>query len=101
MLVKHLFIVLHRQISRSNLHAAIICGMTTFMAGSLPIAVFIVLPKPFGIILSLTIVGTIPGIFLVRYRARRSKVHWKITLFETAVIVAIAVIVSLLVGGSA
>ncbi len=31
----------------------------------------------------------------------RSKVHWKITLLETAVIVTIAVVVSLLVGGSA
>jgi uncharacterized membrane protein YeaQ/YmgE (transglycosylase-associated protein family) len=49
----------------------------------------------------LGIVGAIVGVFLVRYRSRRSKVHWKITLLETVVIVTITVVVSLLVSGSA
>lgn len=101
MLVKHLFTVLHKEISRSNLFAAIICGTTTFLAGIVPILAYFVLPKPFHIILSLAIVATVVGFFLVRYRSKRSKVHWKITLLETGVIVAIAVIASLVIGGIA
>jgi hypothetical protein len=101
MLVKHLFTVLHKEISRSNLFAAIICGTTTFLAGITPIIAYFVLPEPFHIVISLAIVGTVVGVFLVRYRSKRSKVHWKVTLLETAVIVAIAVIASLLIGGTA
>jgi VIT1/CCC1 family predicted Fe2+/Mn2+ transporter len=101
MLVKHLFTVLHKEISRSNLFAAIICGTTTFVAGIVPILTYFVLPKPFHIVVSLAIVGAVVGVFLVRYRSKRSKVHWKVTLLETAVIVAIAVIASLLIGGIA
>jgi VIT1/CCC1 family predicted Fe2+/Mn2+ transporter len=100
-LVKDLFAVLHKQINRSNLVAAIISGTTTFLAGMLPILAYFVLPKPLDIIVSLMVVGTVVGVFLVRYRSRRSKVHWKITLLETVVIIAIAVIVSLIVGGTA
>jgi VIT1/CCC1 family predicted Fe2+/Mn2+ transporter len=66
-----------------------------------PISAYFILPKPFDIILSLAIIATVAGFFLVRYRSKRSKVHWKITLLETLVIVAIAVIASLLIGGSA
>jgi len=99
MLVKHLFGILHKDISRSNLTAAIICGMTTFLAGIIPILTYFILPKPFNIIVSLAVVAMVVGFFLVRYRSKRSKVHWKITLLETVVIVAIAVIASLLVGG--
>lgn len=98
MLIKRLFIVLHKEISRSNLYAAIICGTTTFLAGSIPIITYLLLPKPLDIILSLTIVAAIVGVFLVRYRSARTKVHWKITLFETVAIVVIAVIASLIVG---
>lgn len=101
MLVKHLFTVLHKEISRSNLFAAMICGTTTFLAGIVPILAYFVLPKPFHIVVSLAIVGAVVGVFLVRYRSKRSKVHWKVTLLETAVIVAIAVIASLLIGGIA
>lgn len=50
---------------------------------------------------ALAMVGMVAGFFLVRYRSRKSKVHWKITLLETAVIVMIAVIVSLLIGSTA
>jgi VIT1/CCC1 family predicted Fe2+/Mn2+ transporter len=100
-LVKDLFAVLHKQINRSNLVAAIISGTTTFLAGMLPILAYFVLPKPLDIVVSLGVVGTVVGVFLVRYRSRRSKVHWKVTLLETVVIIAIAVIVSLIIGGSA
>ena len=101
LLVKHLFTVLHKEIRKSNLYAAIICGTTTFLAGSIPIIAYLILPKPLDIILSLSIVGAVVGIFLVRYRSKRTKVHWKVTLFETIVIVAIAVLASLLIGRSA
>lgn len=100
-LVKQLFTVLHKMISRSNLYAAIICSATTFAAGSIPIIAFLILPKPYDIIVSLVIVGSVLGVFLVRYRAKRTRVHWKVTLFETVAIVAIAVVVSLIVGGIA
>ena len=100
-LLKDLFAVLHKEINRSNLFAAIICGTTTFLAGLFPIIAYFALPKPLDIIASLGLVGTVVGIFLVRYRSQRSKVHWKVTLLETAVIVAIAVAISLIIGGSA
>lgn len=98
LLVKQLFTVLHKEIGRSNLYAAIICGTTTFLAGSIPILAFLMLPEPLDIILSLAMVGTIVGVFLVRYRAKRSKVHWKITLLETTAIIIVATIVSLIIG---
>jgi VIT1/CCC1 family predicted Fe2+/Mn2+ transporter len=101
MLVKHLFQVLHRDINRSNISSAIVCGTTSFAAGIVPMLVYFVLPNPFNAVVSIGIVATVVGFFLVRYRSRRSKVHWKITLLETAVIVTIAVAASLLIGGIA
>lgn len=100
-LVKDLFTVLHKEISRSNLFSAIVCGTTTFLAGITPILAYLILPAPFHIILSLAIVATVVGFFLVRYRSQRSKVHWKVTLLETGVIVVIAVLASLILGGFA
>ena len=100
-LLKDLFAVLHKEINRSNLFAAIICGTTTFLAGLFPIIAYFALPRPLDIIASLGLVVTVVGIFLVRYRSQRSKVHWKVTLLETIVIVAIAVAVSLIIGSSA
>ncbi|MDH7564111.1 MAG: hypothetical protein QHH24_04425 [Candidatus Bathyarchaeota archaeon] len=97
-LLKQLFIVLHKQISRSNLEAAIICGTTTFLAGSIPTIVFIALPEPLDLVLSLSIVTFTIGFFLVRYRARRTKVHWKVTMMETVAIIVVAVLISLLLG---
>jgi hypothetical protein len=98
LLVKKLFTLLGKEIHRSNLYAAIICGTTTFLAGSIPITTYIALSSPLNIILSLTLVGAIVGIFLVRYRSKKTRVHWKITLYETIAIVAIATIASLLIG---
>jgi len=100
-LIKKLFVLLNKEIHRSNLYAAIICGTTTFLAGSIPIITYIVLPSPLDVILSLTIVAVIVGIFLVRYRSKRTRVNWKITFFETIAIVLIATIASLLLGGIA
>ncbi len=98
-LVKQLFMVLHKEIQRSNLFAAIICGTTTFLAGIVPIMTYLMLPRPINMVLSLSIVVFVVGIFLVRYRSKRSKVHWKITLLETVVIVAIAAVASIILGG--
>lgn len=49
-------------------------------------------------VLSLSIVATTVGVFLVRYRSKRTKVHWRITFAETVAIVAIAAIASLIIG---
>ncbi len=101
LLVRRLFTVLDKEIRRSNLYAAIICSTTTFLAGSVPIVIFIMLSAPVNIVVSLSIVACIVGIFLVRYRSKKTRVHWKITLSETIVIVAVATIASLLLGGVA
>jgi hypothetical protein len=98
LLVKNLFTLLNKEIHRSNLYAAIICSTTTFLAGSIPIITYIALSSPLNIILSLTMVAVIAGVFLVRYRSKKTRVHWKITLYETIAIVAIATIASLLIG---
>ncbi len=100
-LIKKLFVLLDKEIHRSNLYAAIICGTTTFLAGSIPIVTYIVLPSPLDVIVSLTVVAFIVGIFLVRYRSKRTRVNWKITFFETIAIVIIATIASLILGGIA
>jgi len=98
-LVKQLFILLRREIGRSNLYAALVCSTTTFLAGIIPMITYLMLPEPFGIVLSLVLVGIIAGVFLVRYRSGRTKVPWRITLAETIVIIAIAVVASLIIGG--
>ena len=100
-LIKKLFILLDKEIHRSNLYAAMICGTTTFLAGSIPIVTFILLPSPFDAIISLAIVAVIVGIFLVRYRSKKTRVNWKVTFFETIVIIMVATIVSLILGGIA
>jgi DNA-binding PadR family transcriptional regulator len=101
MLVKRLFTVLDKEIHRSNLYSAVICGTTTFIAGSIPIVTYIALLPPLNIILSLAVVAVIVGIFLVRYRSKKTRVNWKITLAETLAIVAIATVASLILGGIA
>jgi hypothetical protein len=98
MLVQKLFTLLGKQIHRSNLYAAIICGTTTFIAGIIPIATYLVLPPIYNIVVSLIVVAVISGVFLARYRSKKTRVNWKITLLETAAIVIIATIASLLLG---
>jgi hypothetical protein len=98
MLVKKLFIILGKEIHRANLYAATIVMGTTFLAGSIPIATFLFLPYPINIALSLTLVAAISGIFLVRYRSKKTRVHWRVTLMETLAIVALATVASLILG---
>ncbi len=101
LIVKKLFTLLGKEIHRSNVYAAVICGTTTFLAGSIPIVTYILLPSPLDLILSLAVVAVIVGIFLVRYRSKKTRVHWKVTLTETIAIVLIATVVSLILGGIA
>jgi len=103
LLVKKLFILLDREIHRSNIYAAIICGTTTFLAGIIPISTYIYLADfyPLNIILSLAVVAAVVGVFLVRYRSRKTRVSWKITLIETLTIIIVATIASLVLGGIA
>ncbi len=100
LLVQKLFTLLGKQIHRSNLYGAIISGTTTFVAGIVPIATYLILLpySPLNIVLSLVEVTAISGIFLVRYRSKKTRVNWKITLAETIAIVIIATVVSLLLG---
>jgi VIT1/CCC1 family predicted Fe2+/Mn2+ transporter len=99
-LVHKLFTLLGKEIHRSNLYAAIICGTTTFIAGIIPIAAYLLLPPVFNIVVSLTLVVAIVGIVLVRYRSKKTRVNWKVTMAETAAIVIIATIASLLLGAA-
>ena len=103
LLVKKLFVILDKEIHRSNIYAAIVCGTTTFLAGSIPIATYLGLATfyPFNIILSLAVVAAVVGIFLVRYRSRKTRVSWKITFIETMTIIIVATVASLLLGGVA
>lgn len=102
LLVHKLFTVLGKEIHRSNLYAAIICGVTTFIAGIVPIATYLMLAPfaPLNVIISLAEVVAISGIFLVRYRSKKTRVNWKITLAETLTIVIVATVVSLLLGAA-
>ncbi len=100
LLVQKLFTLLGKEIHRSNLYAAIICGTTTFIAGIIPIAAYLLLPPYLNIIVSLILVITIVGIFLVRYRSKKTRVNWKITLAETLAIVVIATVASLILGAA-
>ncbi|MCW4001360.1 MAG: hypothetical protein NWE93_14095 [Candidatus Bathyarchaeota archaeon] len=100
MLVQKLFVLLGKEIHRSNLYAAIICGVTTFIAGIIPIATYLALPMYYNVGVSLLLVTGIVGVFLVRYRSKKTRVNWKITLAETFAIVLIATIASLILGGA-
>jgi len=100
LLVQKLFTVLSKEIHRSNLYAAIICGVTTFIAGIIPIATYLALPPYYNIGVSMVLLSAIVGVFLVRYRSKKTRVNWKVTLAETLVIVIIATVASLLLGAA-
>ncbi|MCW3997360.1 MAG: hypothetical protein NWF10_02170 [Candidatus Bathyarchaeota archaeon] len=102
-LIKQLFVILDKEIHRSNLYASIIVGTTTFAAGSIPIVTYLMLTQfyPLNILLSLSVVAVVVGIFLVRYRSRKTRVNWKMTFIETLAIIIIATIASLILGGIA
>ena len=74
LLVQKLFTLLGKEIHRSNLYAAIICGVTTFIAGIIPIATYLALPMYYNIGVSLLLVSAIVGVFLVRYRSKKTRV---------------------------
>jgi DNA-binding PadR family transcriptional regulator len=95
-LVKRLFAILHTEVNRSNIYAAVTCGTTTFLAGIIPITAYLALPRPLGVIVSLGIVGAVVGIFLVRYRSQKARLNWRVTLLQTVIVIVIAVIASLL-----
>ncbi|MCW4006798.1 MAG: hypothetical protein NWF04_09460 [Candidatus Bathyarchaeota archaeon] len=97
-LVKNLFLALDKEIRNANLYAAVIVATTTFVAGSIPIAAFLLLPYPINAVVSLSVVAAISGIFLVRYRSKKTRVHWKVTLLETLAIVGIATLASVILG---
>jgi VIT1/CCC1 family predicted Fe2+/Mn2+ transporter len=100
LLVQKLFTLLGKEIHRANVYGAIISGVTTFIAGIIPIATYLALADyyPLNLIVSLTEVTAIVGIFLVRYRSKKTRINWKVTLAETLAIVIIATVVSLLLG---
>ncbi|MBC7129698.1 hypothetical protein H5T51_00570 [Candidatus Bathyarchaeota archaeon] len=100
-LVRSLFKLLRKEVNRANLYAAVICSITTFLAGAIPITAYLALPAPFNAIASFTIIGAVVGVFLVRYRSKKTQVKWKTTLIETLVIFTIASLASLLLGGIA
>jgi hypothetical protein len=95
-LVKRLFAILQREVNRSNIYAAVTCGIVTFLAGIIPITAYLVLAGSLGIIVSLGIVVAVVGIFLVRYRSEKARLNWRMTLLETVIVIVIAVIASLL-----
>lgn len=97
-LTKSLFTLLGREISRINLKAAVVSGVVTFLASIIPLAAYLALPDPWDLVLSLGIVAGVVGFFLVRYRAKKTKVPWRVTLLETLVIITMAVIASLFLG---
>jgi VIT1/CCC1 family predicted Fe2+/Mn2+ transporter len=98
LLVQKLFTILGKQIHRSNIYGALISGTTTFLAGIIPITTYLVLPIYYNIVVSLVEVTVIAGVFLVRYRSKKTRVNWKITLAETIAIVIVATIVSIVLG---
>ncbi len=98
LLVQKLFTLLSKEIHRSNLYGATISGTTTFIAGIVPIATYLALPRFYNIAVSLGEVAVISGVFLARYRSKKTRVNWKVTLAETIAIVIIATAVSLLLG---
>ncbi len=100
LLVQKLFTLLSKEIHRSNVYAAIICGTTTFVAGIIPIAAYLLLPPIINVVVSLVLVTTIVGVFLVRYRSKKTRVNWKVTLMETFAIVIVATIASLILGAA-
>lgn len=97
-LLRSLFNILRKEVNKTNMYAAVICGVTTFIAGALPITAYLITPPPLNVILSLAIVNIIVGVFLVHYRSKKTLVDWKITLVETIIIFIIATFTSLLLG---
>jgi VIT1/CCC1 family predicted Fe2+/Mn2+ transporter len=99
-LIGDLFKVLNKQIGRANLYSATLCAVTAIVSGIVPIALYVLLSPPLNIIISVAFIGVIVILFLVRYRTKKTNVHWKVTLIETLGIIVVSVIASLLIGGT-
>ncbi|NMC07179.1 MAG: hypothetical protein GYA24_18325 [Candidatus Lokiarchaeota archaeon] len=97
-LLSRLFDVFKNDIRKESIMSAVICGVTTFLAGSFPIILFLLLETPWDVILSLSVVSVFVGVFLIKYRSSRSRVNWKLTMLETLAIIAIASVASILLG---
>jgi VIT1/CCC1 family predicted Fe2+/Mn2+ transporter len=97
-LISRLFTLLKRELNRSNLWSAVVSGVTTFLAGIVPIGLYMYLPEPLDMLLSLGFVGFVVVFFLVRYRARKMRLPLKVTFIETLVILIIVVAASLILG---
>ncbi|MEM1585902.1 MAG: hypothetical protein QXF59_00410 [Candidatus Bathyarchaeia archaeon] len=98
LLTRGIFNLLRAKRNRSSMLSSLVCGVTTFLSGIAPLAIFLSFPYPIDILLSLPIIGAMAGLFLVYYRSRKTKMPWKIILFQTIVVIVIAVVVSLLLG---
>jgi len=92
--------LLREKRGRMNILSASACGITTFISGIMPIAAYLMLPPLFNVIVSISIVGVITGLFLVHYRSTKTKIPWKITLLQTVVIMTVAIIASLILSAS-
>jgi len=95
-----MFNLLREKRGRMNILSASACGITTFISGIMPIAAYLMLPPLFNVIVSISIVGVITGLFLVYYRSSKTKIPWKITLLQTVVIMTVAIIASLILSTS-
>lgn len=100
-LMSRLFRMFRKDLNKSNFRSAVLSGVTTFLAGIVPIGLYIYLPSPIGLIASLGFVAIVVGFFLVRYRSKKTRINWKITLVETIVILVIAVAASIVLGQKA
>jgi VIT1/CCC1 family predicted Fe2+/Mn2+ transporter len=98
LLMENLFEVLKSEISKSNLVSALIFVVTCIFSGIIPVGLDLILPQPLGIAVSLTIVLSVVGIFLVRYRSKKTQINWKFLILETFGLIIASVIVSLLLG---
>ena len=62
-LVSRLFRMFRKDLNRSNFRAAVLSGVTTFLAGIVPIGLYLYLPSPVGLITSLGFVAVVVGFF--------------------------------------
>lgn len=98
LLTKGIFNLLRAKRSRFSIVASLMCGVTTFMSGTIPLIIFLSLPFPIDLAISLLVIGLMIGVFLVYYRSRKTRLPWKIILFQTVIVIAVTVSISLLLG---
>ena len=97
-LVAQFFKILRREISSTNLRAALLPNTATLRAGGIPVVAYLILLQPPNLVASIFVVGA-TEIILARYRSLRTRARWKTTLMQTVVIIAIEIIAWLVLGG--